>query len=84
MKKPKIKLTVNSTPKTSNGTAPKSKGQTSAAKPVKIKNKKADSEPKDTMADNGESKVDANGPPVTPEVQLARKEVRATGRIESI
>lgn len=75
VKKPKIKLTTNSTPKTTNGAAstPKSSKPKDDSKPTKSKSKKAT---KDT-AENLEKEVATpKEPELTADEKHQRKEVR--------
>lgn len=80
VKKPRIKLTVNSTPKASNGTSSKSKTPTSSAKPVKIKNKKASADAEDNAGGKAPMfKRLEEDDTLTPQEKLVRKEVCKQG-----
>jgi hypothetical protein len=69
VKKPKIKLTTSSTPKTTNGTAstPKAKDESKSAR---TKSKK----PAATTGDDGDKEVALKEPEFTPEEKHQRKE----------
>lgn len=74
VKKPKIKLTVNSTPKTANGTGttPKSSKPLSTSKPAKTKSKK----PKEAVEKVATEAAVPKEPEISPEEMHKRKEVR--------